>query len=746
MFRRTNQRSLWALASGLGFLLASPAGAQEALDGYTLLEEVIVTAQKREQSIQEVGISVTALSGDAMKTLGLDNTQEISQQVPALQLQTFTPAFTIFNLRGISQNNFTDNLEAPVAMYVDDVYVASMNALAQQMFDMDRVEVLRGPQGTLFGRNATGGLIHFVSRKADQEETNGYAEASVADFGTLSVEGAVGGALGEKVRGRMAARWETSDGYVETGVSPFTEQPAAGRDTHGADGYALRASLQIDASERALIDLTAAYAKDDDVPTGMYIVSFAGADSVTGLGVPLPGDAPLEGGTLGGDVHKHVSDEDPFFDRETWGLTAKVSMQLDDNKELVSITNVSDVDKFYKEDACGGLCFFPFTTIADFTQWSQELRLSGETDRIRWQVGAYYLDIRSDTENIVEGEVITGSPMGSIQSVIDIDSTNWSLFGQMEYDLSDAVTLIAGLRWSQDDKDLALEQFSYNMEDQGIATGTRIFDLANEAMGQYADVPTIDYGDYAARLQLNWRSGDDTLWFVGWNRGIKGGNWTAASAVVIDELQHKEEVLNSFEAGLKTSLAGGMARFNATAFYYDYKDYQAFSLTGLTPQVTNSDATAYGGELELFMTPNENWDVVLGAAFIDSEVDFVPAVNPGSGTADAEFPQAPSASLNGLVRYHWPMAGGEAALQVDGGWNAKQFMEGTNSAVSRQGAYGVLNLRASYATDRWSLAAWVKNVTDEEYLLYNLDLGAAGFIEQVYAPPRQWGLTARFSW
>ena len=746
MLRNLSHRFPSGVALCLGVFAALPAGAQQVPEGLTLLEEVIVTAQKREQSIQDVGISVTALSGDAMKTLGLDNTQEISQQVPALQLQTFTPAFTIFNLRGVSQNNFTDNLEAPVAMYVDDVYVASMNALAQQMFDMDRVEVLRGPQGTLFGRNATGGLIHFVSRKADEAEVNGYAEASVADFGTVNVEGAVGGALGEKVRGRMAARWETSDGYVKAGISPFTEQPAAGRDTHGADGYALRASLQIDASERALIDLTAAYAKDDDVPTGMYIVSFAGADPVTGLGVPLPGNTPLDGGTLGDDVHKHVSDEDPWYDRETWGLTAKISVELDNDMEFVSISNVSDVDKFYKEDACGGLCFFPFTTIADFTQWSQELRLSGETDRIRWQVGAYYLDIRSDTENIVEGEVITGSPMGSIQSVIDIDSTNWSLFGQMEHDLSDAVTLIAGLRWSQDDKDLALQQFSYNMEDQGIPTGTRIFDLADEAVGQYADVPTIDYGDYAARLQLNWRTGDDTLWFVGWNRGIKGGNWTAASAVVIDELQHKEEVLNSFEAGLKTSFAGGAGRFNATAFYYDYKDYQAFSLTGLTPQVTNSDATAYGGELELFMTPNENWDIVLGAAFIDSEVDFVPAVNPGSGTADAEFPQAPSASLNGLVRYHWPVAGGEAALQVDGAWNDKQFMEGTNSAVSRQGAYGVVNARASYATDSWSVSAWVKNLADEEYLLYNLDLGAADFIEQVYAPPRQWGLTLRFNW
>ena len=746
MFNNASHWLPFGLAAGLGVLLSPLAGAQQSAEGYVLLEEVIVTAQKREQSIQEVGISVTALSGDAMKTLGLDNTQEIIQQVPALQLQTFTPAFTIFNLRGVSQNNFTDNLEAPVAVYMDDVYVASMNAISQQMFDMNRVEVLRGPQGTLFGRNATGGLIHFVSRKADAEELNGYVEASVADFGTLGLEGAVGGALGGNVRGRMAARWETSDGYVEAGVSPFTEQPAAGRDTHGADGYSLRGSLQVDVSERAVVDLVASYAKDDDVPTGMYIVSFAGADPGTGLGVPLPGNSPLDGGTLGGDVHKHVSDENPWYDRETWGVTAKISVQLDDNKELVSITNVSDVDKFYKEDACGGLCFFPFTTIADFTQWSQELRLSGEAERIRWQVGAYYLDIRSDTENIVEGETITGSPLGIIPSEIYIDSTNWSLFGQVEYDFTDALTLIAGLRWSQDDKDLAFQQFSFNMDDQGIPSGAVIFDLEEQAVGEWADVPKIDYGDYAARLQLNWRTGEDTLWFIGWNRGIKGGNWTAAAAVTIDELRHDEEVLNSYEAGVKTSFAGGLARFSATGFYYDYEDYQAFSLTGLTPQVTNSDATAVGGELELFMTPDENWDVVLGAAFIDSEVDFVPAVRPGSGTADAAFPQAPSVSLNGLVRYHWPMAGGEGALQIDGVWNSKQFMEGTNSEVSRQGAYAMFNVRASYSGERWSVAGWLKNVTDQEYLLYNLDLGDAGFIEQVYAPPRQWGLTVQYRW
>lgn len=714
--------------------------------GAQVLEEVIVTAQKREQAIQDVGISITALSGDSMKALGLDNTQEISQQIPALQLQTFTPAFTIFNLRGVSQNNFTDNLEAPVAVYMDDVYIASMNAIGQQMFDMNRVEVLRGPQGTLFGRNATGGLIHFVSRRADEEELNGYAEATVADFGTLGVEGAVGGALGESVRGRVAGRWETSDGYVESGISPFTGQPVAGRDTHGADGYALRASLQIDASDRAVVDLIGTYTKDDDVPTGMYIVSFADFDPATGLGVPLPGSTPFDGGTLAGDVHKHASDENPFFNRDTWGLTGKVNVDLANDMEFVSISNIMDVDKFYQEDACGGLCFFPFTTIADFSQWSQEFRLSGQTERTRWQAGVYYLDIRSETENIVEGETITGSPMGIIQSLIDIDSTNWSIFGQIEYDFTETLTLIAGYRWSQDDKDLAFQQFSFNMEDQGIPSGSILFDLQDQAVGQFADVPTIDFGDYAARLQLNWRTGEDTLWFIGWNRGIKGGNWTAAAQVTIDELQHRAEILNSYEVGVKTSFAEGTARFNATAFYYDYEDYQAFSLTGLTPQVTNSDATASGGELELFLMPGERWDIVLGAAFIDSEVDFVSAVFPGTGTVDAEFPQAPAVSLNGLVRYGWPVQNGELALQLDGKWSDEQFMEGTNSAVSVQDSYGVANVRLSYSTDRWSVAGWVKNVGDEDYLLYNLDLGLAGFIEQVYAPPRQYGVTLQYNW
>ncbi len=138
-----------------------------------VLEEIVVTAQKREQNIQDVGIAITAFSGDQMNALGMTNTTEIIQQVPGLDMVAWSPTLTTCNIRGVSQNKFTDNLEGPVAVSIDTAYVASMNGINAQMFDMERVEVLRGPQGTLFGRNATGGVIQYLTRRADDEETNG---------------------------------------------------------------------------------------------------------------------------------------------------------------------------------------------------------------------------------------------------------------------------------------------------------------------------------------------------------------------------------------------------------------------------------------------------------------------------------------------------------------------------------------------------------------------------------------------
>jgi iron complex outermembrane receptor protein len=727
------RKLLSSIRSGLaaGILLgalAVPATHALAAEDDVGLEEIVVTAQKREQNLQDVGISVAALGGDTLEQLGVSSTMDIVQHIAGLQLTTFTPAFVSFNLRGVSQNNFQDNLEAPVAVYMDEAYVASMNAIGGQVFDIKRVEVLRGPQGTLFGRNATGGLIHYITQGADDTALNGYAEGSYSEYNKMSLEGAVGGSLSDSVRARIAGRYEKADGYVES-TTPGV------RDAHGANGYTVRGSLQVDFTDRVQGDLRLSYSKDDDVPSGAYTVFPASADPVTGLGIAL---APPQ------DVWGHNSNYEGRLDRDVTGVTGKLSFDLGNDMELVSITNYLTMDKFYTEDGDGDVVNFPYTTTAEFDQFSEELRLSGNTDRTRWQVGAYFLDMSLDMGQVVEGEIILPLPESRVDTFARIDSRNWSLFGQMEFDLTDTLTLIAGARYSDDQKDADMQIVIANFP--GDPGPTQVFDLKTDPA--FVGLDKIDYGDWAARLQLDWRVSEDILAYLSYNRGIKGGNWSIAPGGGVDPavFRHDAETLNSYELGLKSSFANGRAQLNAGVFYYDYEDYQAFSLTNLIPQVANSDATAKGGEIELQLAPTESWYFSVGAAFLDSKVDAVPDVF--GGTVEAEFPNAPSLSVNALGRYTWTVPVGKLSVQLDGVANAKQYLEGTNSQVSREPAYSVWNARLALAgsDDRWEVAAWMKNFTNEEYRLYSLDLGLAGFAETVYAPPRWAGITARIRW
>jgi iron complex outermembrane receptor protein len=738
------------------------------------IEEVIVTAQKRDESIQDVGISISAFSAKQLEQLGIKNSIDITQQVPGLHLFTYSPAFTVFSLRGVSQNNFQDNLEAPVAVYLDGAYIASMNALNMQLFDMNRVEVLRGPQGTLFGRNATGGVIQFLTHKAVEEQSNGYLEAIAADFNSYSIEGAFGGQFKDGVRGRLSGRWEKSDGYVEPG-SAFGFD-ATGRDTNGADGYAVRGNLQIDATDNVLVDFTASYGKDDDVPTGVYIVSLSGIDPNTGLasfddaftfdpvnGVPVGPAQDFPRTPITGDGFHHFTSRDPFalsgdpkiesrqpfMDRETTSATGTITADLAGGVQLVSITNWMEMDKFYVEDSAGGLAFFPYNTINEYDQVSQELRLGKAEGAFRWTVGAYYLDMTWDTFQSVQGAAILGAGTGSASETQKmstfgvVDSSNWSVFGQVEYDLAPAWTLILGARWSQDDKDLEMRRVFEDVP-QGIPP-TEVFNIDDVAI---PDIDTIDYGDWAGRAQLNFKPSDDALLYVAYNRGIKGGNWSLdpLGGVLPEALKHDPEKLNAYEVGFKTDLMGGNARLNGAVYYYDYKDYQAFSIFLLTPQVTNSDAESKGGELEFTISPTAGLDLMIGAAYIDSEVEAVPDVFGGVVT-NVDFPTAPELSVNLLGRYGWSALGGELAVQVDGQWNDDQFLEGTNSNASFESGYSVWNGRLSYDTEKGlGIDVWVKNFTDEEYRIYNLDLGLIGFVEQVYAPPRQYGVTVSYRW
>ncbi|PHR95666.1 MAG: TonB-dependent receptor [Oceanobacter sp.] len=710
--------------------------------------EVITVAQKRTQNAQSVGVAITALGGDQTEALGFNTTQDIALQIPGLQMQSFTPGFTAFNLRGISQNNFQDNLEAPIAVYYDDVYVGSMNALNMQMFDMQSTEVLRGPQGTLFGRNATGGLIHFIPNTAQDESLNGYFKVSYAQRNNKILEGAIGGSISDNVSGRIAARTEKADGYIEPGFVPEGDfgpaRQATGRSGNGADGYIVRGSLAIQLAENTSLDLSATLTKDDDVAAGQYIVRSASSDPVTGFGTNL-------GESLTGDVHKHGSDfVDNGLDRESDIYIAKLKHEFDSGIRLNYIFGYMDVFKEHKEDGSGGLFYFPFSTIANYEQTSHEFRLSGESDSLRWQTGLYALDIDFKGTTILGGPVIIGDETGLVYSNVDMQAKNWSVFGQVEYDINEDFTVISGLRYSQDDKDLNFVNVAQNFTD-GPADGAVIFDLQQEILATtnpaLKNVDTIDFGDWAGKLQLDYKGIEDVLIYASVNKGIKGGNWSPSSAVTLEDLQHKEETIYSYEIGLKTTILDNRGRFSSSVFYYDYEDYQAFSLTGGTAQITNSDASVYGGEVEFAYVPDDNWYFNFGLSYLQSEVDFIPGFYVGEGNSDVELPQAPRFSINSVVRYNMDLGDSNLALQADGNWNDEQFLEGSNADVSLQKSYAIVNLRATYTlyTDSdWQASIFVKNVFDEEYLMYNLDLGFAGINEQVYAPPRQVGISLKY--
>jgi iron complex outermembrane receptor protein len=727
-------------------------GVAQAPTDQSVFGPIIVTAQKRREKIQDVGISITALSGETIKTLNLTNMQQISQQVPNLEVSAWTPAFTTFNLRGISQNNFQDNLEAPVAVYQDEVYIGSMNALGLPIYDVERIEVLRGPQGTLFGRNATGGLIQFISNTADETRANGYAEATVADWGDHKLEGAVGGQIAPHIRARIAGFYEKSKGWMKAGfnpdpfgLNPLGPHQATGRTSQGANGWAVRANVQADLGPDTLLSVIESYSKDNDVPTGQYLVRLAEFDPETGLGIN-------PGPPITGNVFKHASDMHTGFNRKVWSTTAKLTHSFSDSLDFTYIGNYSKLDKDYIEDAGGGLFFFPFHTIAHHKQWSHEARFSGHTPRMRWQVGAYYLDMDFHGEFDASGAVFNAAPTDAArnQGLTHLISKNWSVFGQGEYDFTPQLTGIVGLRWSQDHKRITFRSIGFGLVDSEgnpIPDGTVIFDYAQEiaANPEFAGDDHINYGAVAARAQLNYKPHQDLLFYLSYNRGIKGGNWSPAPTVSLPDFRHKPEVLDAYEVGMKSTLARN-TRLNLSAFYYNYHDYQAFSLTNLQPQVTNSDATVKGGEVELFTRPLRNFDFALSAAFLDSKVDFVPGVFPGTGTTDAELPQAPHVSLNALGRYTVPLTFGTLAFQLDGKYASKHFLEGTNSQVSFQHGYAVGNASISLTSpdERWQGSLWVKNFTNSKYKVYDLDLGLLGFVEQMYAPPRQFGATLRF--
>ena len=717
-----------AVALFAALVMAPPLNA-------AVIEEVVVTAQKREQNVQDVGIAISAVTGEQMRQLGYTNAQQVTALAPGVHtVQPNGEANYAIAMRGVAANDFTTNVESPVAIYLDEVYISQMSGSGFMLFDMERVELLRGPQGTLYGRNATGGLAHFVTVKPAQE-TDGYAQLTLGSYDQVKFEGAVGGGLAEGVSARVSVATHDNNGYIE---NRFLDERL-----NNANEWTGRVQVLFEPSDS--FDVLLNYRRSEqDIDTGFFEHVSA---NVSGMLTPNEVNQVLGYIDNDGDVYEGDYDRDGHNDLVTEGFTATVNWAFD-HFTLTSITDYSTVKRDYIEDSdASPVPLFNFFLTTDAQQFSQEVRLNGSTDTMDWVAGVYYLDLSVDDSNGAETDPFI-DPAGDTPDITGLDNpyeTNtesWSIFGQIERRLGDNLTGILGARWIRDEKD---HTYVVNVVDFIPGTVQRngnpniLVQLANYS-GERED------DEFSVRAALNYDLSEDVMIYGSWNRGVKGGGYNSPVFPLNPPLGYDDatmsydpEQLDAFEVGFKSRLVGGLAIFNGAAYYYDYKDYQAFQIIGLDTITTNANADSHGFELEMQATPTDGLDVILGLAYNDIDVSL------GDGPKTTSV-QSPKWNLNGLVRYAWPLAGGELAAQFDALYRSKHYFSLTGLETVEEDGYTIANASLSYTSGNggFTVTGFVHNLGDVQHLVQTFDLSGPdvfGMVEQYYNKPRWWGVS-----
>ncbi len=707
-----------------------------------VLEEVIVTAQKRSQSVQDIGIAITAITGDQMEALGYTNAQQVTAMAPGVStVQPNGEANYSIAIRGVASSDFTTNVESPVAVYLDEVYISQASGTGFALFDMERVEILRGPQGTLYGRNATGGLAHYVSRKPGQE-TNGYARVSAGEYNQVKFEGALGGALTDNLAARVSVSTHHNDGYITNRL---------GKDLNNANDKSWRVQFLFTPSERAEF-LLSARTSDQNIRTGF----FENVSSIGEAGVLTPGMINTVLGYIDndGDVFAGDYDDPGYNDLETSGVSGTLKWNFD-TMTFTSITDVSSVERIYIEDSdASPVSFFNFFLTTDAEQFSQEIRLDGATDSLKWVAGVYYLGLDIDDSNgaVTDpfiGPASTAGAEAGLNNPYSNELDSWSLFGQVEFDLNESLSSTLGLRVIRDDRSFdytieAVEFLNPDIRDFNSPANLQSLGVLGTYTGERDDT------DVSVRAQLDWTANDDLLVYAGWNRGVKGGNFNAPIFPVTLPLDYddqtfsyKPEQLDAWEAGFKWTFADGLARLNGAAYYYDYEAYQAFNIIGVDTLVSNAEADSRGFELELQASPTGGLDLLLGLAWNDIDVTLP------DGTKTTSV-QSPEWNANALLRYQWPAGNGTLAIQGDMVYRSEHFFALTGLPAVTENGYTISNASFSYTTanEQWSASIFVNNLTDEEYLVQTFDLSTAdvfGLTEQYYGRPQWWGASIKYA-
>lgn len=836
------RKSVWLIATGIAAGFAQPAMAQapetdaltEAAPDQpenTGVADIVVTAQRRSESIQDIGISVSAFGEERLRDLGLAASTEIANMTPGVSLSSTSGGqYVQFAVRGVAQADFARHTESPNAVYVDDVYLASTNAQNFGMFDMDRVEVLRGPQGTLFGRNATGGLVHYITNDPT-DYLDGFADVTYGRFNHVRLEGAIGGPLGGNFSGRVAVLREARDAFIKNIfpvgqiTNPVTGVPMGPTsdvdDLRDLGQTAVRAKLLWRNGPSELM-LSGVLSREKRSPgdfqflgsapvldsSGRHVDSLhprnnpnrcEAVSAETGQCLPLalvdfevpvgapgfpPGAFPVEDAVRPDQYGDLLGGLDPSNEGRRRAVSHDHSPSESNRHEITGgfyrFTHEFDFATLVAQGAYMEYSQVltlddgtpvPWTVVdiqADHKSVSQELRLSGASDRLQWTAGVFYLKIDADTVNGLSwpkespitamfGPLVTGVPglPWDSPAFADIRTNSYSAFGQVDWGVADTVTLVLGGRLVRENKDYSYRNPILRNDNPARvdplenALPVPTYDPVTNPLGAYPPFTgELDKTLWMGKAQVEYRPNSDALLYVGVSRGVKAGGFNAklndfSPPLAPEDIPYDDETLISYEGGGKFDVAEGRLRVNSSVFYYDYNDYQAYQFTGVGGNIANADARYYGGEVEVAARPTPNIDLALNASYLNAKVKDV-AVAEGV-RRDVRPAYTPKYSIAGFVRYRLPtpVLNGNFALQLDGSYRGKSSANLRNFQAEELDAYGQLNGSLSWtdATSGISLTGFVRNILDDRYETSVVDISTlCGCAQISYSDPRTWGL------
>jgi iron complex outermembrane receptor protein len=768
---------------------ALPVAAQEATTDSSArtIENIIVTAQKREQSLQDVPIVVTAVSEQLLKDTGVKDIKDLTILTPGLLVtSTSNESVTTARIRGIGTVGDNPGLESSVGIVIDGVYRPRNGVGFGDLGELERIEVLKGPQGTLFGKNTSAGVINVVTKKPSFDFGSD-VELTAGDYGALEGAASITGGLAETLAGRLYVAARERDGFLDVDRGP-------GPRTNPEDGdrsfYAARGQLLLTPTDSLDIRLTGDYTERSEnccAAPQAVLTSIPGVLAV--LEALQPGSVTNPADPFERDAHSNRSTEQSIVDK---GASMEINWDLNalGGATLTSVSAWRDWGTVNGQDA-------DFTTVDilyrdpdgdfanDFTQVSEEIRLAGETDRLSWLVGVFYagedLDSRNQLiygnqfrayYNALLSNALAAFPASAwpgglgTRDVYSQDSTSWAVFTNDSFRFTDHIELTVGVRYTDESKDLDTQYFNEHggagcsilrsiPQFVGSASAATIFGIgcatyADPIFNNLVTSQSIDESEWSGTAKLAFRFTDTVMAYASYARGYKASGFNLDRERVGDSrfapnpanpaaiqadtnTSFDKELVDSYEVGLKTQWAEDSLLLNAAVFYQDYTDFQLNTFTGIQFVVTSlPKVNSQGVDLDLvWYTPLEQLSLQGGVTYADTQIEeFGSALaffRPERENDRLSFAPEWSGSLS--ATFEQPIGTSLLFRANVGGKYMSEYNTGSNLDPRKiQDSYALVNARLGIgsADERWTFEAWAQNLTDEDYYQVAFDATLQG--------------------